>query len=65
MALPVLDDEGYPRHRRGVSSDLPGLFFVGLRFQQRLRSSLLGGVGEDAAFVAEEVARRADGLVPV
>jgi putative flavoprotein involved in K+ transport len=63
ISLPVFDDEGQPRHRRGVASDLPGLFFVGLRFQHRLRSSLLGGVGEDAAFVAEQVALRSDALV--
>jgi len=56
--LRVLGDDGYPRHRRGVASDVPGLYFVGLRFQHRMTSSLIGGVGEDAAFIAEEVARR-------
>jgi putative flavoprotein involved in K+ transport len=65
LTLPVLDEDGQPRHRRGVATDLPGLFFVGLRFQHRLRSSLLGGVGEDAAFVAELVSRRADALLAV
>jgi putative flavoprotein involved in K+ transport len=35
-----------------------GLYFVGLRFQHRLTSSLLGGVGADATFVAERIARR-------
>jgi putative flavoprotein involved in K+ transport len=38
--------------------DTPGLFFVGQRFQHRITSSLLGGVGADAATVAERVARR-------
>jgi len=56
--LPMLDDDGYPRHRRGVVADLPGLYFVGLRFQHRMTSSLVGGVGADAAFIAEQVARR-------
>ena len=56
--LPLLDDDGYPRHRRGVVADLPGLYFVGLRFQHRMTSSLVGGVGADAAFIAEQVARR-------
>jgi putative flavoprotein involved in K+ transport len=55
LNLPVLDDEGYPRHRRGVSTDAPGLYFVGLRFQHRLSSSLIGGVGDDAAFVAGQI----------
>lgn len=56
--LPVFGDDGFPQHDRGVMADAPGLFFLGLRFQHRLNSSLIGGVGEDAAFVAEQVARR-------
>jgi putative flavoprotein involved in K+ transport len=59
IALPVTDEHGLPRHRRGVAIDQPGLYFVGLRFQYRLSSSLLGGVGRDAAYVAEQVAHRA------
>ena len=58
IELPVLDERGHPRHRRGVASDAPGLFFVGLRFQHRMTSSLLGGVGADAEFVADQVALR-------
>jgi putative flavoprotein involved in K+ transport len=58
ITLPVLGDDGYPRHRRGVAVDMAGLYFVGLRFQHRMTSSLIGGVGEDAAFIAEQVARR-------
>jgi putative flavoprotein involved in K+ transport len=58
--LPVFDAEGYPRHRRGVATDAPGLYFVGLRFQHRMSSSLLGGVGADAAFIAEQVAQRCE-----
>lgn len=60
MKLPLLDDDGYPRHRRGVVADLPGLYFVGLRFQHRMTSSLVGGVGADAAFIAEQVAQRCE-----
>jgi putative flavoprotein involved in K+ transport len=58
IGLPVLDARGAPRHRRGVATGAPGLYFLGLRFQHRLSSSLLGGVGADAAFIAEQVARR-------
>jgi len=54
----VLDERGYPRHVRGVVADAPGLFFVGLRFQHRMTSSLLGGVGADAEFIANQVVRR-------
>jgi putative flavoprotein involved in K+ transport len=60
IKLPLLDDDGYPRHRRGVVADLPGLYFVGLRFQHRMTSSLVGGVGADAGFIAEQVARRCE-----
>jgi putative flavoprotein involved in K+ transport len=57
---PVFDERGWPRHTRGVVAEVPGLYFLGLRFQHRMSSSLVGGVGEDAAFVAGEVARRAE-----
>jgi putative flavoprotein involved in K+ transport len=56
--LPVVDDTGFPRHERGVATDVPGLFFVGLRFQHRLSSSLIGGVGADAEFVAATASQR-------
>ena len=54
--LPVLDESGAPRHRRGVAGDAPGLYFVGLRFQHRMTSALIGGVGEDAAYIAARIA---------
>jgi putative flavoprotein involved in K+ transport len=58
ISLPAFDAAGAPIHQRGVSSAVPGLFFVGLRFQHRLTSSLIGGVGADAAFIAARVAER-------
>jgi putative flavoprotein involved in K+ transport len=54
--LPVCGPDGYPRHRRGVAEDAKGLYFMGLRFQYRMTSSLVGGVGADAAFIAEQIA---------
>ena len=56
--LPLTDERGDLRHERGVVPGAPGLFFVGLRFQHRLTSALIGGVGLDAEFIAEQVARR-------
>jgi putative flavoprotein involved in K+ transport len=56
IEMPVLDARGYPRHRRGIATDVDGLFFVGLRFQHRMMSSLLGGVGADATYIADRVA---------
>jgi putative flavoprotein involved in K+ transport len=55
LELPALGLDGYPAHRRGVSTDVAGLGFLGMRFQHRLGSSLLGGVGEDAAHVVKTV----------
>jgi putative flavoprotein involved in K+ transport len=57
VELPVFGDDGFPRHRRGVT-DVPGLYFLGLRFLYRLNSSLIGGVGADAGHVAEAIAAR-------
>lgn len=56
--LPVFGDDGFPRHDRGVVPEAPGLFFLGLRFQHRLNSSLIGGAGHDAAFIAEAIEQR-------
>jgi putative flavoprotein involved in K+ transport len=57
--LPVFDARGAVRHHRGVASGVDGLYFLGLRFQHRLTSTLVGGVGADATFVADHIARRA------
>lgn len=48
------DEQGWPVQRRGVTS-IPGLYFVGLHWLYKRKSPLLIGVGEDAAYVAEEV----------
>lgn len=53
--LPVFDASGRPRHERGVVPEAPGLYFVGLHFQYRLTSSLLGGVGEDARYIVRQM----------
>jgi putative flavoprotein involved in K+ transport len=54
LHVPVLDATGQPMHRCGVTS-APGLFFVGLQWQRRAGSSLLGFVGADARYVAEHI----------
>ena len=59
---PVFDDAGHPRHVRGVAEGADGLHFVGLRFQHRLTSSLIGGVGADAEWIAAQVAQRPESL---
>jgi putative flavoprotein involved in K+ transport len=57
IGFPIADESGWPAGARGVSSLAPGLFFVGMPFQFGLTSALVGGVGRDAAFVAERIAR--------
>jgi putative flavoprotein involved in K+ transport len=57
--LPVLGQDGLPRHDRGVAASQPGLYFVGLWFLSGFTSSLLGGVGRDAERVADHIASSA------
>ena len=53
--LPV-HGEIQPLHERGVVPGQPGLFFVGLRFLHSVSSSMIHGVGRDAARIAKLVA---------
>ena len=55
--LPVLNTRGEPVHRRGIT-EVPGLYFLGLQWLSKLNSSLLSGVGDDAADLAEHIAIR-------
>jgi putative flavoprotein involved in K+ transport len=55
--LPVADEGGALRHRRGVT-DVPGLYFVGLPWQHTRGSAILGWVADDAEFIAARVAER-------
>jgi len=55
VGLPILDGEGYPIQRRGVTR-VPGLSILGLDWLHTARSGLFTGVGEDAAYLAEQIA---------
>jgi putative flavoprotein involved in K+ transport len=55
--IPVLDGRGEPLHRHGVS-EVPGLYFLGLQWLSKMKSSFLSGVGDDAAVLAEHIAIR-------
>ncbi|WP_198011515.1 flavin-containing monooxygenase [Arthrobacter sp. FB24] len=61
--LPVTD-WGWPKTRRGVVPELPGLYFVGMPFQYSLTSGLIGGVGRDAAYVVDGILERSKSGVP-
>jgi len=56
--LPGFDEDGAPRHRRGISTEVAGLYFVGLPFQFALASASLWGVARDAAHVAKSLAKQ-------
>lgn len=55
VKLPVFDDYGYPIQKRGITA-YPGLYFVGLPWLYRRKSGLLVGFGEDAEFIANDIA---------
>jgi putative flavoprotein involved in K+ transport len=52
---------GFPLTRDGASTVVPGLFFCGVHFLRKRKSSTLFGVGEDAEIVARSIARDRSG----
>ena len=54
IKVPVLGEDGRPRHKRGVT-DSPGLYFLGLSWQHTRGSALLGWVKDDAEHIAEQI----------
>ena len=62
--LPVFADDGDPVHDRGVVRSEPGLYFVGLFFLSTASSSLVGGVGRDAEYIARHIASREPNVRP-
>lgn len=59
MRLPILDERGEIRHRRGIT-DEPGVVVLGMRFQATKGSNLIDGVGADAEELADYLAARMD-----
>jgi len=55
IELPILDEHGWPRQTRGCA-EVEGLYFVGLHWLHKRKSTLLVGVAEDAAHVAGRLA---------
>jgi putative flavoprotein involved in K+ transport len=54
----AFDEHGFPVQRDGASTVVRGLYFLGVHFMRKRKSSLLCGVGEDAAMVARGIASR-------
>jgi putative flavoprotein involved in K+ transport len=55
--LPVFKDDE-PLHQRGVVTNEPGLYFLGLHFIFAASSSMIQGVGRDAKYVVEMIKDR-------
>lgn len=55
LQVDALDENGRPRHRRGVSPE-PGIYFLGLPWLSRRGSSFIWGVWHDAKHIADQIA---------
>jgi putative flavoprotein involved in K+ transport len=63
IKLPILDEDGRLRHRRGVT-EVPGLYFLGLTWQHTRGSALIGFIKDDAEFIAEKIAEYQQSKAP-
>jgi putative flavoprotein involved in K+ transport len=52
----AFDELGFPLHQSCACTAVPGLYFVGVHFLRKRKSSLLIGVGEDAQIVSGQIA---------
>ena len=53
----ALTDDGLPLQKRGLSTTVPGLGYVGLEWQRSFASATLRGVGRDARYVTARLLR--------
>ncbi len=51
----AFDDLGFPVQEDGVSSTVPGLYFIGTHFLRKRKSATFLGIAEDAAIVAGKI----------
>ena len=56
--MPVFDDSGQPKHERGISTEVPGLYFLGLFFLHAVWSETVPGLQRDVRYLAKHMARR-------
>jgi putative flavoprotein involved in K+ transport len=59
LDVPVFGPHGEIEHDRGVASQVPGLYFVGLEFQYAVASATIQGLDRDARYVLRQLRRRA------
>ena len=55
LQVDAFDDEGRPKHQRGISAE-PGIYFLGLPWLSRRASSFIWGVWHDAKHLADHIA---------
>jgi putative flavoprotein involved in K+ transport len=63
VQFPAFDEMGFPIQEAGASTVVRGLYFAGVHFLRKRKSSLLLGVGEDATIVAEMLVGEAAPIV--
>jgi putative flavoprotein involved in K+ transport len=56
--LPIFETGGEPRQTSGLVDGEPGLYFVGQHFQHSVSSTMIHGVGRDAAFIVRAIRER-------
>ena len=54
LKVDAFNEEGKPKHQRGVSSE-PGIYFLGLPWLSRRGSSFIWGVWHDAKHLADQI----------
>ncbi|HLX27989.1 MAG TPA: NAD(P)/FAD-dependent oxidoreductase [Casimicrobiaceae bacterium] len=57
LQVNAVDENGRPRHQRGVSSE-PGVYFLGLPWQSRRGSAFIWGVWYDAEYIADHITKQ-------
>ena len=57
LKVNAFDEEGKPKHERGISAEA-GIYFLGLPWQSRRGSSFIWGVWHDAKFLADQISIR-------
>jgi len=57
LKVDAFDNQGKPKHERGISAE-EGIYFLGLPWQSRRGSSFIWGVWHDAKFLADQISIR-------
>ncbi|HEY5622563.1 MAG TPA: pyridine nucleotide-disulfide oxidoreductase, partial [Gammaproteobacteria bacterium] len=56
LDVPVLDRKGKIKHDRGIVTESPGLYVIGLPFMRRRKSSFIHGTEDDARAITSHLA---------